>query len=370
MLAVAVLAFLVTLAVLQRLNLAVFRQPRDEGEGDGARVSVLVPARDEERSIEACVRSLALQHHRFPEYEVIVLDDASSDRTPDIVAALGREFPSVRLIRGEPLPAGWRGKNWACHQLARAARGEHLLFCDADTTMDVRGVARAVSEAVRREAALLSLMPSQRCETFAERLTIPLLHFFYLTFFPAFMLERSDDPRFAAANGQFMLFHRAAYDAIGGHAAIRASVVDDLALARLVRQHRARLCVLDGTGTIECRMYRSGAEVVAGFSKNLYAALGGNPVRAIAVASMLFALFVAPPVLAVAQRSELWRAAALTGLALRGFTAVRAQERWWSPLLHPLSVACAVALLARSMLLTSRGREAAWKGRGAPQAEL
>lgn len=370
MLATAVIALLVALAVVQRLNLAEFRRPVDGGEGEGARVSVLVPARDEERSIDACARSLAIQEHRFAQYEVIVLDDASSDRTPEIVTALAREFPSVRLIRGEPLPAGWRGKNWACHQLASAARGDYLVFCDADTTTDPRGLDRAVSEAARRSADLLSLMPAQRCETFVERVTIPLLHFFYLTFFPAFMLGRTDDPRFSAANGQFMLFRRDAYDAIGGHCAIRGSVVDDLSLARLVREHRLRLCVLDGAGTIECRMYRSGAEVVAGFSKNLYAALGGSAVRAICVATLLVALFVAPPVLAVAWRSKLWMLAAGAGLALRVTTALTARERWWGPLLHPLSVACAVALLFRSMFLTSGGREAAWKGRGAPQPEV
>lgn len=344
-----ILIALAALLIIQQLNLRVFTRPRGDA---AARVSVLIPARDEERSIEACVRSLAAEQP----YELIVLDDGSSDRTSEIARSSG-----AKVIAGQPLPPGWRGKNWACAQLARAATGDLLLFCDADTVHAPQSVRAAAARMLDEKLDLLSLMPRQRCGTFLERLTIPLLDFFYLTFFPAFLLRISDDPRFAAANGQFLLFTRAAYESIGGHASIRSSVVDDLALARRVREARLRLAVADGHELVECRMYRSGAEVIAGFSKNLYAALGESTPRAIGVALMLLGLFVVPPIVAMVTRSWPWIAATLAGLILR----LRATRDLFA-LLHPLSILIAVAVLLRSMLLTLAGRPQLWKGRGAP----
>lgn len=365
MIAMLLVGALVMLLVVQHLNLRAFTRGDAEAEPSDARVSVLVPARDEERSIEACVRSLATQAHGCAAYEVLVLDDGSSDATAAIVETLAQELRFVRLVRGAPLPPGWRGKNWACAQLAREAGGDLLLFCDADTTHAPDAVRGTVGRLIAERLDLLSLMPRQRCETLIERITIPLLHFFYLTFFPAFMLSRSTDPRFSAANGQFLLFRRSAYQAIGGHESIRASVVDDLALARRIREEGLRLAVGDGAELVECRMYRSGAEVIAGFSKNLYAALGEKTSRAVAIGVMLIALFVVPPIATIVEPSIAWGAATAAGLALRARSAIRAREPWPYILLHPLSIAIAVAVLFRSMALTLSGRAVLWKGRAA-----
>lgn len=350
LIAVAILA----LAVAQHFNLRGYRRLRAlPAPASSPAVSILIPARDEEANIEAVVRSLAGRGG-----ELIVLDDHSSDATAAILDRLRRELP-LRVIAGEPLPAGWKGKNWACHQLARAATGEYLLFTDADTRHD-GAVETAVALAQETSADLLSLMPRQLTESSLERMTIPLMDFFFVTFFPSFMLERSRDPRFAAANGQFLLFTRAAYDAIGGHESIRDSVVDDLALARRIREKGLTLRVADGHDVVSCRMYRNGSEVIAGFSKNLYAAVGGTPLHAFGIGALMFALFVAP--LLLAMTGSLSALAALAaGIGLRMRSDIRAGHSPLLSILHPVSIAIAVAVLARSAIRARRG--VVWKGR-------
>lgn len=356
---------LVLLAVVQQLNLRVYRRVRPARVPPHVRVSVLVPARDEERNIEACLRSLLGEDG----FEVIVLDDESRDATPSRIAALQREFPRLRSLRGEPLPDGWRGKNWACHQLARAATGDYLAFTDADTLHD-GSIGGAVALAEESRADLLSLMPHQVTESWSERLLLPLMDFFFLTFFPAFVLARSENPRVSAANGQFLLFRRDAYDACGGHAAIRGSVIDDLALARRIREERRKLVIADGSAVVRCRMYRSLREIVNGFSKNLYAAVGGKPSSAIAIGLLLATLFVAPIAMFAFTLRAQWLVPFAIGLALRARTDARTRGVSFSTLLHPIAIAGAVALLLRSMLRALRGIPASWKGRSIEHSEF
>ncbi len=351
---ILILGALLGLAIVQHLNLRVFTRPRPAAAGPAPlRVSILVPARDEEHNIERCIRSLATQSS----LELIVLDDGSTDRTGAILAGLAREFPHLRVIEGQPLPPGWRGKNWACHQLAGAARGDFLLFTDADTEHH-GSVAAAVAFAEETRADLLTLMPRQVQVTAVEKLLIPLMNFMFVTFFPAFMLRLSRNPRFSAANGQFLLFRRSAYDAIGGHERIRGSIVDDLALGRRIREERLTLVTADGHELLSCRMYRSAAEIVAGFSKNLYTAVGGKPLPALAIGAMLLALFVVPPVMAALTLHPLWLLGTLLGFLLR----VRSGHRTMWALAHPMAILIAAGVLWRSMLLTS-GHRAVWKGR-------
>jgi chlorobactene glucosyltransferase len=345
-----ILGVLVALAVVQHLNLREFRKVSNAGAAT-ASVSILVPARDEERSIERCVRSLASQ----PALELLVLNDGSTDRTGEILSRLSAEFANLRTIEGAPLPPGWRGKNWACHQLAKEAHGEYLLFTDADTE-HTNSVAAAVAYARERSAGLVSLMPRQVMVTAAERFTMPLLNFIYLTFFPAFMLRLSKDPKFSAANGQFLLFRRDAYDRIGGHESVRDSIVDDLALARRIREEELTLAIADGDEVVSCRMYSSGREIIEGFSKNLYSAVGGKVPAALAVGIFILVTFVAPTAMAVATLQPAWIAAALLGIIMR----IRSGDRTPWAVLHALSMALAVAVLWRSMV---RGGTVAWKGR-------
>ena len=347
-----ILGVLVTLAIVQSLNLREFHRLRAV-PGMAADVSVLVPARDEERNIERCVRSLA----STPALELLVLNDGSSDRTGEILAALAREFPQLRVIDGSPLPPGWRGKNWACHQLGTTARGNYLLFTDADTEHH-DSVTAAVTYARERGIDLLSLMPRQLMGSAAERFVMPLVNFIFLTFFPAFMLKLSRHPKFSAANGQFLLFRREAYARIGGHKSVRHSIVDDLALGRRIREEGLTLAIANGDEVVSCRMYQNAREIIDGFSKNLYSAVGGKPAGALAVGLFMLATFVVPAAMAAATLQLAWIAATLLGIVMR----VRSGDRTPWALLHSLSMALAVAVLWRSMLVTG-SRRVEWKGR-------
>jgi chlorobactene glucosyltransferase len=237
-------------------------------------VSVIVPARNERLNIERCLRSLTAS--RYAAFEVVVIDDRSEDET----AAMASEAPAgnardVRVIRGAELPEGWLGKPWACHQGADAARGELLLFTDADTTHAPDLLGRAVAGLREERADLLTVVGRQLMETFWERLVQPHIFLMMLFRFPSFEdTARNRRWRDAIANGQFMLFPRRSYDLIGGHAGVRDEVVEDLVLAQHVKQAGLALRIRGAEDDLATRMYRSLSDLVAGWSKNLF--VGGR----------------------------------------------------------------------------------------------
>lgn len=354
---------LAALLVIQSMNIRIFDRPQRDDSGAGlSSLSILVPARNEERSLRECVASLIAQRYRG-DIEIIVLDDESTDRTGEILTQLSLTTPRLRVLKGAPLPPGWNGKLWACHQLAREARGEWLLFTDADTVHDPDAAESSVSTAVARGIDLLSLMPRQQTGTHAEHLTVPLLNFYFVTFFPQFMLERTAHAKFHAANGQFLLFRRSAYEDIGGHERVRTTVVDDLALAREIRRNGLKLAVLDGSRLVTCRMYRSSREVIDGFTKNAFAAFDSSGVAAIGTAALLLSLFILPPVAFLATRSFESGIATLLGIWLRLRVSARMLERIGYAFAHPLSILFSVILLMRSMWFARSGRRVEWKDR-------
>lgn len=349
------------LVALRRL--ARFGQPVET-----PRVSVLVPARDEEHNIEACVRSVLAQC--YPDFEVLVLDDSSTDHTGEILAALHAEDPRLRVLGGTPLPAGWLGKHWACHQLAKAASGDLLLFVDADTRHHPEALANAVAALQSEDADLVTALPRQVVGTWAERLVIPILPWSVLSFIPLAIAHRVRLPLLAVAVGQFMLFRRTAYDAVGGHAAVRTSPVDDIALARRVKAAHLRWRLVDGVGRVEARMYRGRSEVVAGISRTLYAVFGNLPAH-LFVWLWLGIVFLEPPVLLAAAALgaplpgtavALAAGCVAAALVLWLITAVRFRFPLYLALLYPVVVALGVAIALRSAVLTAMGRTT-WKGR-------
>ncbi len=235
-------------------------------------ISAIIPARDEEDNIEASVASLASQ----PEIaEIIVINDQSTDRTSAILARLSRTFPNLKILESSTLPAGWIGKNHAVWLGAQAAKCEWLLFTDADT-MHLPGSAHhALEDARAFDAALVSYSPEQITQSFAERALIP---FVYCRLARKFDFARVNDPSLpdAAANGQFILIRGDAYEKIGGHRAVANAVLEDVALARRVKQAGFRLHFASGQGIAQTRMYRSFAAMWQGWTKNLYLLLGGT----------------------------------------------------------------------------------------------
>jgi len=209
-------------------------------------VSIIVPARNEARSIERCVRSLLAQ--RYIDAEVIVVDDRSEDATPQILARLAAEFPRLRVIAGE-LPEGWVGKPWALHQGSRRARGNWYLFTDADSQHAPSGTASALAFTLGARADALSIVTGQELETFWERATLPFI--LAMILYASGKLAQINDPmqtQHALANGQYILVAREAYEALGGHEALRAEIVDDVAFARRLKAD-GRFRLLLGGGT-------------------------------------------------------------------------------------------------------------------------
>ncbi len=340
------------------------------GRADAATpfVSVLIPARDEAQNIGACVRSLLAQE--YPAYEVIVLDDGSTDSTSEIVRVLIADDERLRLLDGTPLPSGWLGKAHACQQLADAARGEVLLFTDADTVhhpVMMRGVVGTMAAG----AEVVTAFPEQEIGTWSERLTVPFMLFIVWALLPIGRVRSDPSPLFTAANGQLLAFTREAYGRVGGHAAVRASVLEDMRLGQLAKRRGLRLHLTDGTGAVRTRMYRSFAEVWRGFSKNAFALVGDSVAVAVPLVALLVLLYIVPPVVLVVGVATgrggwawQWLPGVLVGAMLAQWLIVaqRARLPWWQGLVHPLSVAAYAVILANAVRWQRRGY-GEWKGR-------
>jgi glycosyltransferase involved in cell wall biosynthesis len=348
------------------LNLVTWTRGRSGARRHDGSVSVLVPARDEEKHIEACVRAVAASEH--PLLEIVVYDDQSTDGTRAILERLQEEIDELRIVDGIGVPDGWVGKPHACHQLARHAHGDLLVFIDADTLLMPDGIGRIVSCLQDEEAAVVTAMPRQRMETLGERLMIPLLLLTYTSWFPLALVAKSRDPRFVAANGQLLAVTREAYREIGGFAAVGREIVDDVAFCRNAKERGARVVFADGSHMAECRMYGSFAELWRGFSKNIYEGIGGTPI-ALAVTVALYAgVFVVPylALVAAAVAAPSLLVAALLGVAFNVFTRALLLLSHRHPieglLLHPVSVVALLALAANSFRWSRRGA-LRWAGR-------
>ena len=235
-------------------------------------VTAIVPARNEEAAIAGCVESLAGQKEIA---EVLVVDDQSSDSTAEIVRSLAAKYSKVRLLLAAELPAGWVGKNNAAWIGAGEAQGEWLLFTDADAVHAPDSTAKALSIAAENGAVLVSFSPEQVMETWYEKAVIPYV---FTRLSSRFRFAEVNDPKnsAAAANGQFILIRRDAYDAIGGHASVAGDVLEDVALAARVKAAGYRIWFGTGKGIVRVRMYRSFAAMWEGWKKNLYSLVGGN----------------------------------------------------------------------------------------------
>jgi len=343
----------------------------------GTPVSVVVPARNESATIETVVRSVLAS--TYEPLELLVVDDRSTDDTPAIVERLAAADARLRLIRGEPLPDGWYGKPWACLQGYHAARGDLILFTDADTRHEPDLLARAVS-ALRTEGAdLVTVSPHQRCITFWERVIMPQIWLLLGIRYHPRRVNRARRERDVIANGQFILVRRESYEAIGTHAAVRREVAEDLALAQAFHRAGWKLHFAFAERLMETRMYQDLPQLVEGWSKNIY--LGGRRsfpnepalralVPVILGAALLF--WLAPPVaLALGGLAQAWgpAAAAATLLSLGFWMLISYGMRIpvGYGLLYPLGAAMALYIVARS---TWRGgRRVEWRGRTYREAD-
>ena len=336
-------------------------------------VSVCIPARNEEANIEACVRSVLANVDVA--VEVLVYDDQSTDATPAILARLVAEDARVRVVPTQPLPQGWNGKQWGCERMGQAARGQWVLFTDADVRFERDCVARTLARAESLGADLLSTVPRQVTGSWAEHAVIPLISFVLLSYLPMARMRATTSPAASGACGQFILARRDAWLASGGHAAFRASMHDGIRMPRAFRRAGFRTDLFDGTDLVQCRMYRGFGQVWRGFAKNAYEGLG-SPVLLLFVtllhgcAVLLPWLTLALGLVGVAMSPWVPWVAALTivaGFAQRIVLARRFAHAWASVALHPVGILMLTVIQWYSLWLHLTGRRA-WKGRtaGAP----
>lgn len=275
-----ILALIVIGFALIQLGVALSNLPgrlpeATQGDPLYRRLSILIPARNEEKTLPLLLHDL-LGQEQLP-LEIIVCDDHSDDGTSAIVSGLAATYPCLRIFRGEELPPGWLGKNFACYQLARQAKGDYLLFLDADVRICQQGIRQALALARQGGTGLLSVFPRQIMRTAGEKATVPLMTYILLTLLPLRLVYQvPEQSALAAANGQFMLFEAESYRKIQPHSAVRREAVEDVAISRLYKKSGQRVVCLTGISGISCRMYTSLREAIAGFARSITGFFGGS----------------------------------------------------------------------------------------------
>jgi hypothetical protein len=352
------------------------RRTRDEGarpsESIGVAVTVCIPARNEAANIEACVRSaLACGGD---EVEVCVYDDQSTDGTGEIVRRLAAADPRVRIVPTHPLPDGWNGKMWGCDRMGRAARGEWVLFTDADVRLAPQCLSETLAAAESLGCDLLSTVPRQVTGSWSEDAVVPLIHYVLLGYLPMGRMRATLDPAASAGVGQFLFARRAAWLAIDGYTRFPGTMHDGIRMPREFRRSGLRTDLFDGTALAEVRMYRGLQQVWRGFAKNAYEGLGspwllllvtalhvlGQVAAWAIVAAGAVAAVMGLPVPALA----VWLAAAALVVQLAHRIVLRRAfgHAWRAVLLHPVGLAMLTAIQWHSLSLSIRGRRE-WRGR-------
>lgn len=349
--------FLLCLAVI---NALAWPRIRRTAKPASVRVSVLIPARNEEANLPDCLASVLRQGEIVS--EILVYDDHSTDGTADVIRRLAAKDARIRAVPATPLLSGWCGKNFACAQLANAATGEWFLFLDADARLVDEVVARMLTEMITRKLTFLSCWPRLEMLSFWERALMPLLNFVVFSIFPAPLSLWFNRPSLALAHGACLLFERSAYERLGGHSAVRDQIFEDTRLAQLWRASGERGLCLDGQDVVRVRMYGSFGEIWQGFQKNFYPAFqyGVNfwlfLLFHLVVFWLPFALWiVAPNAFAVG--------AIACVILIRLVLAQRFGHPLWAAFLHPLGEAILLALGLSSWWRCKSGQGVAWKGR-------
>ena len=374
--ATAVLIVMLLIALLNALTFPRLRPPQPDParpvivpSAETPLISILIPARDEATAIAATVRSLLAQ--TYAPFEVIILDDDSSDGTGAIAQAAAGTDARFQVIAGQPLLEGWQGKSWACHQLSLRAQGSVIVFADADVQWQPDGLAALIALMQRTQADLLTVWATQITVTWGERLVVPLLALATFAYLPVLLVHHRSSAAFAAANGQCLAFRRSAYHALGGHICVRDSVVEDRSFARQIKERGLRLRLADGAGLITCRMYRRWREVRDGFAKNLLAGYGGHVSLLMLATIFQLLVFVLPAVWLLTgwllPPSDAYPRVplllTLLGIGVRALTAMTTRQRGRDALLMPLSALLLTWIAGRAIWLQWRYGGAQGKGR-------
>jgi chlorobactene glucosyltransferase len=275
-------------------NFRALKRPRSDSRLPGLAplVSVLIPARDEEANIKVCLESL--QNQDYPNFEILVLDDNSSDNTAAIVEQMASEDNRIQLLRSEPLPEGWAGKPFACYQLAQRARGSWLLFVDADTLHAPHMLRSVLALALKLKPAMLSGFPRQLANSLPQKVAIPVLYFVIMSWLPLWWLHCSKKPRPSLAIGQFLLFPQEEYWRIGGHKIVKSRILEDVWLGVEINRGGGRHIAIDLSSVVSCNMYRSLGAMWEGFIKWIYSVAALSRAALVLLIAAGYAFFLAP----------------------------------------------------------------------------
>ncbi|OBR67367.1 hypothetical protein A7K91_19320 [Paenibacillus oryzae] len=351
-----------------------FSTRRNELSGS-VRLSVLIPARNEEGKIGRCIASVLAQN--WPGLELLVLDDRSEDGTREEALAAFQASSCragdtvLRLIDGAPLPPGITGKSHACMQLAREASGQWLLFLDSDAELGERALDAAMAMAEQQGSGLITGFPRQVTGSLMERLVVPLMSFVIACHLPIVMVRKSSNPAFVAAHGAFMLVHSASYEASGGHAALGEHLLDDMELARRIKSSGCPMTLANICSHVYMRMYRDAGEVWNGYRKNLFAGLGRSHLLLLWIMLSYSLLYLLPPAALVCAIAGLLPATAMLlaiVCCLLGFGIKLTVDRHHrrplrdAVLLAP-GIAALLAIAAASWYGSVTGIGYSWKGR-------
>jgi chlorobactene glucosyltransferase len=363
------LCALMVIALISIVNTLTFPRLRPASPARTPRVSILIPARNEAEVISETVGRHLKQD--YPDYEIIVLDDNSTDGTRERAYEAAAGDPRMRVMVGDPLPEGWVGKNWACNQLARHAEGEILVFTDADVRWAPGALSAVVHLMEATGADTFTTWPTQETCTWGERLVVPMMMFAIFGYLPELCVRYIPWPAFAAANGQCLAFRRQAYQQVGGHTSVCSNIVEDVGLARETKRQDMRLVMSTGNRLIGTRMYHGWPEVRDGFAKNILAGHGGRPILLSLSALFHWLLFLLPWLwLVLGGAIQLgpgwpWFPLILVGLgvSVRALTAAATHQRVGDALLLPLSTVLMSIIAARSLWWHLRHGGPQWKGR-------
>jgi cellulose synthase/poly-beta-1,6-N-acetylglucosamine synthase-like glycosyltransferase len=325
-------------------------------------VSVLIPARNEEKNIGICLDSLLKQN--YDNFRIYVLDDQSEDRTAEIVNNFARYDSRVQLISGKPLPAGWLGKNWACYQLSMHAHGEIIVFADGDTQPASNALRHTVNWIDRYDLGMFSVFPQQISHRFAEQLLVPLIDFILYTLLPLWTVYYIPSSLFAAANGQWLSFTRAAYTNIGGHKSVKTKIVEDVEFSRLMKRNKIKTLTASGTGVVYTRMYRQFRDIWFGLSKSFFGLTGNNILILSIVIFAMLMVYILPILLLLAgYHVKLGLVFVLMIALMRLILAVVYKHNVLiSIFFHPIMIIFGIFIAINSLYTTKKGK-LLWKGR-------
>jgi len=350
------LSFLLTLNVFLNYFFLLRPEPSQVTES----VAILIPARNEESSITSAVQS-ALNQELLTDFEVVVLDDASTDATAEKLLAFTDS--RLKVITGAPeLPQGWLGKAWACHRLSESVDVDFLVFIDSDVTLEPSAVASAITSLKKNQLHLVSPYPRQVAPTLLARIVQPLLQWSWLATVPLRATRSTQRESLAVANGQFLVCRKDSYLVSGGHQGIKGEVLDDIELLRSFYRNGFSGCVIDGSQIATCKMYETNKALISGYSKSLWNAFGG-PIGSLAVTAFFLFMYVYPLAGFITGHERLASLSLLFGTISRAISARTTKSRLIpDSLLHPLSVLAFTFLNAVSWWRHLAGTNT-WKSR-------